>query len=58
MVVKESLYWILDRPRSDIEEMKKKWGNYEYRKHLGEYYDEKYRQLPYIGVLKESVYTK
>jgi len=44
MVVKESLYWILDRPRSDIEEMKKKWGNYEYRKHLGEYYDEKYRQ--------------
>lgn len=44
MKIREGISWILDRPESEIEEMKKKWSGDEYRKHYFVYAEEKYRR--------------
>lgn len=44
MKISEGISWILDRPESEIEEMKQKWSGDEYRKHIFAYQDEKYRK--------------
>lgn len=44
MKISEGFSWILDRPESEIDELKKKWSGDEYRKHHSAYQEEKYRQ--------------
>ncbi|MBE7028383.1 MAG: hypoxanthine phosphoribosyltransferase [Ruminococcaceae bacterium] len=53
---------LLDKPERRVKDIKADFCGFEIEDKFvvgyGLDYDEKYRQLPYIGVLKESVYTK